>query len=98
MAVIRTARLGMRAGAARLDSAAYNIAVAGADSARPVLAVQAAAPQGGVLTNMSEGLPAPIDVASALVDAMEAGITYRANASVTRAADGMIGMLFDRSG
>jgi len=29
---------------------------------------------------------------------MEAGITYRANASVMRAADGMIGMLFDRSG
>ena len=88
----------MRASAARLDAAAYNIAVAGADSARPVLAVQAAAPPGGLPTSMSEGLPAPIDIASALVDAMEAGITYRANASVTRAADGMIGMLFDRSG
>jgi len=89
----------MRAGIARLDAAAHNIAAAGiatSDAVPPILAIQSELPGGGVTTQLTMPASGTLpDTADAVVDVMEATLTYRANASVMHAADTMMGSLLD---
>lgn len=97
MRVTSIAESGMRAGMARLDAAAYQIASAGAgiDPTRPIGAIQAgSADDRGELVSARSPAP-PVDTTEALIQVMEAGLTYRANAKVMYAIDRMTGALLD---
>lgn len=82
----------MHSGFAQLDRAAQVIAGAGASNPdRPIAAVQSVGPDGSLRA------PASLETAGAVVDIMEATLTYRANAAVLRTSDTMMGALIDLS-
>ena len=86
----------MRAAMARMDAAAHVIATGGAtvDPARPIEATRAASADDlGQATFAFSS--APVDTTEALIEAMTAGLTYRANAKVMHAGDSMIGALLN---
>lgn len=96
MDVTSIAGSGMRAAMARMDTAAHVIATSGAGivPAAPIEAPRAAsADDRGQLTFAPSA--APVDTTEALIEAMTAGLTYRANAKVMRAGDSMIGALLN---
>jgi flagellar hook protein FlgE len=81
MRVTTTAASGLRSSMARFESSAATLASGGL-TGRPV---------------METGAVAPVaDVTDALESMMEAGLSYRANATVLRTTDKMIGTLIDR--
>lgn len=86
----------MRVAMARMDAAAHVIATGGAavDPPRPTEATTAASAddRGQATFGFSS---APVDTTEALIEAMTAGLTYRANAKVMRAGDSMIGALLN---
>ena len=84
---------------ARMDAAASSIAhVPAVDAVEPAAAVQPALPEAGVAVRLTSPSPGPVDLDDALVEMMEAGLTYRANAAVVRGTDRMIGALLDMKG
>jgi len=91
---------GLRAATTRLGAAARTIAAGASalDPTQPVEAVQTTMHGRGVLTRMVPGLAIPIDMTDGLVELEEVDLIYQANASVVRASDRMIGLLFDMSG
>ena len=97
MGVTSIAGSGMRAAMARMDNAACRIASDGAGivPAAPIEAPRgASADDRGQLT-FAPSSAAPVDTTEALIEAMTAGLTYRANAKVMRAGDSMIGALLN---
>ena len=100
MGITGIASSGMAAAMAQFDATSQNIATAGAPGlvdARSVEAISTPLPDGGVRTNLVTAGGAA-DQTDGLITAMTASLSYRADASVIRAADAMIGTLIDMAG
>jgi hypothetical protein len=100
MRTSNTAASGLRAKVTRLGATARTIVagVSALDPTQPVEAVQTTMHGRGVLTRMAPGAAMPVDLTDGLLELEEEDLVYQANASVLRASDRMIGMLFDISG
>ena len=100
MRTSNAAASGLRVATTRLRAAARSIAAGASalDPTQPIEAVQTTMHGRGVLTRMAPGLAIPTDMSDGLVELEEVDLTYQANASVVRASDRRIGILFDMSG
>jgi len=100
MRTANTSAAGLRARARRLGATARIITagVSALDPTQPVEAVQTTMHGRGVLTRMAPGAAMPVDLTDGLLELEEEDLVYQANASVLRASDRMVGVLFDIRG
>jgi hypothetical protein len=79
-----------------MDAAASSIArLSAIEAVEPAAATQPLLPEAGVAVRLTASSPPAADVEDALVELIDAGLTYRADAVVVYGADRMIGTLFD---
>ena len=89
------ARSGLSAAMLRLDSVAHNIANAQTPGFRRQQVVQQAQSSGGVAANTTRAGQVGTDLATELVEQMQALYAFKANLQVIKVQDRMIGSLLD---
>lgn len=89
------AQSGLQAAQTRLGVAAHNIANMQTEGFRRETVSSQAAPQGGVVVNISQAAQVVSDVTQDVVDQMSAKQAFMANVQVLKTADQMMGTLLD---
>lgn len=92
------ARTGLELARARLDASAHNTANALTDGFRQVRVTGAEAADGGVEARVSRASAPGADAVADVVERKSAAVLYRANLSVIRANDTLLGEVVDLVG